>query len=1750
MLEDYVILRRCGGGRHGTVSRATRKADGRACVVKVVSLDWVSYKDKEEALNELRVMATLCHSHVIRYLDSFIENEALCIVMDYAANGDLSSFISKKRVERTEGLRMREEEREMMTTGGATGFQRQPPSPLEVEGLVDEDWLWKMLVEIGQGLQYLHARRILHRDIKPSNIFLDENNNAMIGDLGLSRVLDPHAIFAHTEVGTPLYFSPELCEGKPYNHKTDVWAFGCLVFELATGRPPFEATNQIALAKKIVGEQTPPLPQKYSAELQFVVHKMLEKDMSKRPSIDQILEMSTVRSWIERLRLKQQEREMAKLYEKDNRERRRKAEELARANIFVRALHYLNVKFYQYNCTLALVSPDQQVLIAIHALRDEAASFARSLVRAANCSDDPVAYSSFTSLTEFLKLLRERFADVARSVKASDRLQTIHARKWKSARALKSTMDELVAIHARKWKSARALKSTMDELVAVPDHGVTDTQLVGLFYRAIPEALRGHFFAKSEDPATTYDSLSREVVAFEAKSASVSTFWHKDLDKGKQWKGRTISGQVKTKDSLVLTLDEGSVDEIPYDQIEWGLEEEDNGVGQGRSYAAVAVGGRPQGGRGQGQGGRASGNRFQGDQEVGGRGGNRQAGGRGQGPPQNRPGNRVCVVKVECGSCRGTSFDLLIGLINQVGTGGAKYVRGVRPVVGVSVKMLGDYVILYRCGGGSHGTVYRATRKADGRACVVKVVSLDRVSYKDKEEALNECRVMATLCHSYVIRYLESFIENEALCIVMDYAANGDLSSFISRKRVERTEGMMMREEEERERERERERENQRCHRQAGGSGGENGGGGRGCGGGLVVGGGDQRKMMTTGGATGFQPQPPSPLEVEGLVDEDWLWKMLVEIGQGLQYLHARRILHRDIKPSNIFLDENNNAMIGDLGLSRVLDPHAIFAHTEVGTPLYFSPELCEGKPYNHKTDVWAFGCLVFELATGHPPFEAMNQIALAKKIVGEQTPPLPEKYSAELQFLVHKMLEKDMSKRPSIDQILEMSTVRSWIERLRLTQQEREMAKLYGKNMGNGGAEQRSAGGCVNNCPLLREECETLRSQLLHQQNVNLCLESKLRSCEIQCSELATELGKNREAMNEMQMNYAASEAQNRDLLGKLSQMRSSHDDLLLQLKSTEQKREELISHLADWIMQCKDLNLRLNASESVQAKLKAACAENDLSNNQLRCELAAKKKRLVQLEFQLSRFHSLRDLIETKQAGAAGSKLSPRGTSMDRGGIGNPIIECNGTMELFHERSVNEEAEGDDGTGGIVVPQQADDRGSGKDTNTNTAAGNPKKAIVKEVGAHGGGRRATGYNNATGPAEGRSPTSNNKRAMAGKISGLRVIPSYGRLSEEGAQSVRDNKYLGSCTPRGGKSPAAAAGHLPEASDCSRHISGLLPSPGELRSASFGVRDGMGFQEPLSLPHQPLPHTPRARQEQQQQQQQQQQQHQQQQQQHQLLPCELKNNHQRNFQRTSSTGDVLGYKMQRANRRVSSRHLSLEEFPTVQELIGGDELVARTPPPRLQPLQGYRQTANSDLSGRCTECGNSTDFCGGCRVGGKANREAEGGEASEDTTRRHSRQGSGSTDKGYPEACWRLSMACPCPSPRSASRAQQQELATGSAVASNEGRGGCANGRRRGKNVCKERDRRRQTSLHQAAAGMLRTVQTHPQTAADLGKARPWQSVELDGLGGRNQFDDQGGVNRARLKTRLSAPSWPLTTDQVKSLIERVDPLGQASRT
>ena len=159
-----------------------------------------------------------------------------------------------------------------------------------------EEQIWSVVVQVSEGLQHLHERRILHRDIKAMNIFTDARGAVKIGDLGLARLLPAHSSHARTGVGTPLYFSPEMCEERPYNEKSDVWALGCLVYELCSLRPPFLASNQMALARKILTTEPVPLPAAYSMELHFLASKMLEKDAARRPSAKQILQYSPVRA--------------------------------------------------------------------------------------------------------------------------------------------------------------------------------------------------------------------------------------------------------------------------------------------------------------------------------------------------------------------------------------------------------------------------------------------------------------------------------------------------------------------------------------------------------------------------------------------------------------------------------------------------------------------------------------------------------------------------------------------------------------------------------------------------------------------------------------------------------------------------------------------------------------------------------------------------------------------------------------------------------------------------------------------------------------------------------------------------------------------------------------------------------------------------------------------------------------------------------------------------------------------------------------------------------------------------------------------------------------------------------------------------------------------------------------------------------------------------------------------------------------
>lgn len=144
---------------------------------------------------------------------------------------------------------------------------------------VAEDVIWKIFMQIILALRECHEHKecgkILHRDIKPGNVFFDSSNNVKLGDFGLSKILSEESLYAKTNVGTPYYMSPEQINEANYDEKTDIWSTGCVLYEMVALKPPFQATNHLALATKIITGKIERIPERYSELLQDLIQSML-----------------------------------------------------------------------------------------------------------------------------------------------------------------------------------------------------------------------------------------------------------------------------------------------------------------------------------------------------------------------------------------------------------------------------------------------------------------------------------------------------------------------------------------------------------------------------------------------------------------------------------------------------------------------------------------------------------------------------------------------------------------------------------------------------------------------------------------------------------------------------------------------------------------------------------------------------------------------------------------------------------------------------------------------------------------------------------------------------------------------------------------------------------------------------------------------------------------------------------------------------------------------------------------------------------------------------------------------------------------------------------------------------------------------------------------------------------------------------------------------------------------------------------
>jgi len=216
---------------------------------------------------------------------------------------------------------------------------------------IAEDVIWKVFTQILLALNECHNRKsgkILHRDLKPANIFLDGQNNIKLGDFGLSRVMGDQSMFAYTHVGTPYYMSPEQINESKYNEKSDIWSAGCLLYEIAALKPPFEATNHLSLAIKIKAGKFERLPIRYSEELQTLIQAMLNINPDKRPSVDDLLKIPQVAMRVKEKKLREK---LCQLKQKEE-EVKKKEEELKQMEIMLNkkeeALQQLETRVKEY----------------------------------------------------------------------------------------------------------------------------------------------------------------------------------------------------------------------------------------------------------------------------------------------------------------------------------------------------------------------------------------------------------------------------------------------------------------------------------------------------------------------------------------------------------------------------------------------------------------------------------------------------------------------------------------------------------------------------------------------------------------------------------------------------------------------------------------------------------------------------------------------------------------------------------------------------------------------------------------------------------------------------------------------------------------------------------------------------------------------------------------------------------------------------------------------------------------------------------------------------------------------------------------------------------------------------------------------------------------------------------------------------------------------------------------------------------
>ncbi|XVF76697.1 hypothetical protein PTKIN_Ptkin13bG0287300 [Pterospermum kingtungense] len=255
VVGDYLVGRKIGSGSFSIVWHATHRVHGTEVAIKEIAMSRLNKKLQESLMSEIFILKRINHPNIIRLHDIIEVPGKIHLVLEYCKGGDLSMYITRY-------------------------------------GSIPEATAKHFMQQLAAGLQVLCENNLIHRDLKPQNLLLSANDsNAVlkIADFGFARSLQPRGL-AETLCGSPLYMAPEIMQLQKYDAKADLWSVGAILFQLVTGKTPFNGNNQIQLLQNIVKSTDLhfPVENNYlSADCKDLCQKLLRRNPVERLTFEE-----------------------------------------------------------------------------------------------------------------------------------------------------------------------------------------------------------------------------------------------------------------------------------------------------------------------------------------------------------------------------------------------------------------------------------------------------------------------------------------------------------------------------------------------------------------------------------------------------------------------------------------------------------------------------------------------------------------------------------------------------------------------------------------------------------------------------------------------------------------------------------------------------------------------------------------------------------------------------------------------------------------------------------------------------------------------------------------------------------------------------------------------------------------------------------------------------------------------------------------------------------------------------------------------------------------------------------------------------------------------------------------------------------------------------------------------------------------------------------------------------------------------